>query len=259
MKHSENRLGPRLVRFGTAVAFLAFSWWAVSKGFRGGQVLPGPAQAAGTFLQALATKAFWDHFLASALRVILSMTAAWAVAFPLGIFMGSHKTVDAWLAPLVFLTFPVPKIVFLPVVLLLFGLGDFSKVFLIALIVGYQVLVAVRDGVSSLNPKYVDSVKTLGAGPWPLFRHVFLPAALPHGFTALRLGTGTGIAVLFFVESFATSRGLGYLIMDAWGRLDYRGMVVGILGMSFLGAALFEIIEALEKVLCRWQGARQRS
>ncbi|WP_448382787.1 ABC transporter permease, partial [Desulfosoma sp.] len=170
-----------------------------------------------------------------------------------------HKKTDAWLAPLIFFTYPIPKIVLLPVVLLLFGLGDFSKVFLIALIVGYQVLVAVRDGVAGLNPKYLDSVRTLGAGPWPLFRHVLLPAALPHGFTALRLGTGTGIAVLFFVESFATSQGLGYLIMDAWGRLDYRGMFVGILGMSLLEAALFETIGALERLLCRWQAARKRA
>ncbi|MGQ9484673.1 MAG: ABC transporter permease [Desulfosoma sp.] len=259
MNHSANALLPRLVRLGAAVAVLALTWWAVSKGFRQGHVLPGPLQAASAFFGALASKAFWDHFFASALRVILAMTAAWVVAFPLGILMGSHKKLDAWLAPLVFLTYPIPKIVLLPVVLLLFGLGDFSKVFLIALIVGYQVLVAVRDGVAGLNPKYVDSVRTLGGGPWPLFRHVFLPAALPYGFTALRLGTGTGIAVLFFVESFATSRGLGYLIMDAWGRLHYGDMIVGILGMSLLGAALFETIEVLEKTLCRWQGARRRA
>lgn len=249
---------PRLFRFGAAVLVLALGWWALAENFRGGDLLPGPGKAGTAFLEALATRAFWDHFQASALRVVSAMALAWLVAFPLGILMGSSKRLDAWLAPLVFLTYPVPKIVLLPVVLLLFGLGDFSKIFLIALIVGYQVLVAVRDGVAGLNPKYVDSVRTLGAGPWPLFRHVFLPAALPHGFTALRLGTGTGIAVLFFAESFATSRGLGYLIMDAWGRLDYGGMFVGILGMSVLGAALFEIIGALERGLCRWQAARTR-
>ncbi|MEJ5348574.1 MAG: ABC transporter permease [Desulfosoma sp.] len=258
MKNDADTFLPRLFRFGAALAFLALIWWILAQGYRGGQVLPGPGKAATAFLQALVTKSFWEHFHASTRRVVFSMLAAWSVGFPLGILMGSHKKVDAWLAPLVFLTYPVPKIVLLPVVLLLFGLGDFSKVLLIALIVGYQVLVAVRDGVAGLNPKYLDSVRTLGAGPWSLFRHVLLPAALPHGFTALRLGTGTGVAVLFFVESFATSRGLGYLIMDAWGRLDYGNMFVGILGMSLLGAALFETIAALEKVLCRWQAARRR-
>jgi NitT/TauT family transport system permease protein len=184
------------------------------------------------------------------------MALAWAAAFPLGIVMGSSRKVDAWLAPLVFVTYPVPKIVLLPVVLLLFGLGNLSKVLLISLILGYQVLVAVRDGVANLNPRYLDSVRSLGAGRLDLFREVLVPAALPHGFTALRLGTGTSVAVLFFVESFATTRGLGYLIMDAWGRLDYQGMFVGILGMSLLGAALFEAVNALERFFCRWHRVR---
>jgi len=251
--------GSRLARFAAVLAFLGLAWWGLAEGFGDGKILPGPLEASRAFVEALGHKAFWDHFRASAVRVVLSMAGSWAVAFPLGILMGSHKKTDAWLAPLIFFTYPIPKIVLLPVVLLLFGLGDFSKVFLIALIVGYQVLVAVRDGVAGLNPKYLDSVRTLGAGPWHLFWDVLVPAALPHGFTALRLGTGTGIAVLFFAESFATSQGLGYLIMDAWGRLDYRGMFVGILGMSLLGAALFETIGALERLLCRWQAARKRA
>ncbi len=258
MRHAVKAAVPRWVRMAAALVFLGLGWWALSVGFGGGGVIPGPVEALSAFLRALSGRAFWDHFQASAFRVVIAMAAAWIIAFPLGIVMGSHKKTDQWLAPLVFLTYPVPKIVLLPVVLLLFGLGDFSKVFLIALIVGYQVLVAVRDGVAGLNPKYLDSVRTLGAGSWALFLHVWLPAALPHGFTALRLGTGTGIAVLFFVESFATSRGLGYLIMDAWGRLDYRSMFTGILGMSLLGAALFEMINAMERVLCRWRAARKR-
>jgi NitT/TauT family transport system permease protein len=101
-------------------------------------------------------------------------------------------------------------------------------------------------------------VRSLGAGRLDLFREVLVPAALPHGFTALRLGTGTSVAVLFFVESFATTRGLGYLIMDAWGRLDYQGMFVGILGMSLLGAALFEAVNALERIFCRWHRVRAK-
>lgn len=249
----------RLSRYAAALGAMGLMWWALSAFFAGGHTLPTPAQALCAFGQALTTADFWDHVAASAGRVVLSMALAWAVAFPLGILMGSSRKVDAWLAPFVFITYPVPKIVLLPLVLLLFGLGNLSKVLLISLILGYQVLVAVRDGVAHVNPKYLDSVRSLGAGPFHLFTQVLIPAALPHGFTALRLGTGTSVAVLFFVESFATTRGLGYLIMDAWGRLDYRGMFVGILGMSLLGAALFEAVNALERTFCRWTRVRTGS
>jgi len=248
----------RFVRYVAALAAIALTWWILSALFGDGNILPGPVQAFSAFGASLGTAMFWSHLAASSGRVLLSMALAWAAAFPLGIVMGSSRKVDAWLAPFVFVTYPVPKIVLLPVVLLLFGLGNLSKVLLISLILGYQVLVAVRDGVANLNPRYLDSVRSLGAGRLDLFREVLVPAALPHGFTALRLGTGTSVAVLFFVESFATTRGLGYLIMDAWGRLDYQGMFVGILGMSLLGAALFEAVNALERIFCRWHRVRAK-
>ena len=88
-----------------------------------------------------------------------------------------------------------------------------------AVVLGQYILVATRDSVLSLDKKYVDSFCSMGGTSLQTLWHVVVPAALPHAFTALRIGTGTGIAVLFFVESFATSRGLGYFIMDAWGRL----------------------------------------
>jgi 4-hydroxybenzoate polyprenyltransferase len=161
--------------------------------------------------------------------------------------------VDEYLSPFVFLTYPVPKIVLLPVFLVLFGLGDFSKIFMIALIIGYQILVATRDSVLGLDKKYIDSFRSMGGTPGQTLRHVIIPAALPQAFTALRIGTGTGIAVLFFVESFATSSGLGYFIMDAWGRFAFDRMFAGIIGMSLLGVLLYEVFNYLEKSICAWK------
>jgi len=144
------------------------------------------------------------------------------------------------------------------VFLLLLGLGDTSKIAMIALILGYQILVTTRDGVRSIHPKYFDSVRSLGGSNMDVLREVLLPAALPHGFTALRLGTGVSVAVLFFVESFATTRGLGYMIMDAWGAMDYLTMFSGILGMSIMGAALYEVANVLERKACRWMFLRAK-
>jgi NitT/TauT family transport system permease protein len=158
----------------------------------------------------------------------------------------------------VFLTYPIPKIVLLPVFLLLLGLGDVAKVAMIALILWYQILVTTRDGVKLIHHKYFDSVRSLGGTRRHIALEVLFPAALPHGFTALRLGTGVSVAVLFFVESFATTSGLGYLIMDSWGRMDYPQMFVGIFGMSILGAVLYEAANWAERRVCRWQGNGKR-
>ncbi len=216
-------------------------------------ILPYPEDAVSAFLTALLTVEFWHNFAASAYRAFMAMIIGWAVAFPLGTLMGSVRQFDTFLSPFVSMTYPIPNVVLLPVVLLLFGLGDFSKIIIISLILGYQVLVATRDGVRSIQPQHLNSIRSLGATRWQLFREGYLPAALPHGFTALRLNSGVSVAVLFFVESFATTEGLGYLIMDAWGQLDFNAMFVGIFGMSLLGVILNEGSNFIEKLSCPWK------
>jgi NitT/TauT family transport system permease protein len=247
-----------LIRYGLVMLVLVLLWKAAAVAM-GGVILPNPEDAIRAFAVALGTGIFWEHFGVSAYRAVTAMVLAWGVAFPLGLVMGSVRRADVLLAPFIFLTYPIPKIVLLPVFLLLLGLGDASKIAMIALILGYQILVTTRDGVRSIHPKYFDSVRSLGGSRWDVLREVLVPAALPHGFTALRLGTGVSVAVLFFVESFATTRGLGYMIMDAWGAMDYLGMFTGIIGMSLMGAALYELANALERKACRWMFLRKKS
>ena len=244
-----------VLRYAMVVLVIGILWKMLAVSL-GGIILPNPEDAMGAFVAAMGTQLFWEHFFVSAYRAVTAMAIAWFIAFPLGLIMGSVKRVDNLLAPFVFLTYPIPKIVLLPVFLLLLGLGDAAKIAMIALILGYQILVTTRDGVKSIHPKYYDSVRSLGGSQWDILREVLLPAALPHGFTALRLGTGVAVAVLFFVESFATTRGLGYMIMDAWGAMDYLTMFSGILGMSLMGAALYEIANHMERKACKWMFLR---
>lgn len=247
----------KLGRYLLVLALLGLAWKALAESL-GSSVLPPPEAAFVAFARDARTAEFWRHFGASGLRAVAAMALAWLTAFPLGILMGGSRRADALLSPFVFLTYPIPKIVLLPIFLLLLGLGDASKIAMIALILAYQILVTTRDGVRGVHHKYVDSVVSLGAGRLRVFMDVLLPAALPHGFTALRLGTGVSVAVLFFVESFATETGLGYLIIGSWGSLDYLRMFSGIFGMSLLGVLLYEATEILERLACRWrfQGRR---
>ncbi len=242
----------RMWPYAMTIAALYVLWkvaaWTVSSA-----VLPQPETAAIAFFRALAGPDFWLHFLASGRRAVAAMSLAWAVGFPLGVAMGGFKLLDKALSPLVFLTYPIPKIVLLPVAFILLGLGDAAKIAMIAIILGYQVLVTTRDGVMGIPRQYVDSVRSLGAKKRQVLREVLWPAALPHGFTALRLNAGVSVAILFFVESFATRRGLGHLIVDAWGMLDYETMFVGIFGMSLLGVLLYESVNSLEKRVCNWR------
>ena len=146
-----------------------------------------------------------------------------------GLILGQSPSLNRFFSPIVYITYPIPKIVFLPVILLLFGIGDTSKIFIIFIILFFQILVVVRDQAAALRPELIYSVRSLGAGRRALFRFVYLPATVPAALTALRVSIGTAVAVLFFAESFATTSGLGYyIISDSWQRLAYPEMYAGV-------------------------------
>lgn len=217
-------------------------------------VLPPPANVLVVFFTKIGGELGW-HFLVSAWRVLAAIIVAGILAVPAGMGLGQLRSVDKVFAPLIYVFYPVPKIVFLPVILVLFGSGDGSKVLLVGLILFFQILVVVRDHASRLRPELITSVRSMGAGRRALFRFVYLPASIPALLTALRVSVGTAIAVLFIAETYATSSGLGYyIVVESWGALRYSQMYAGVLAMSLLGLILYFAIDSLDRRLCPWRG-----
>lgn len=188
------------------------------------------------------------HTLASAGRVLAAITLAAVTAAPVGLALGQMRRLDRIFNPLIAIVYPIPKIVLLPVIYVLMGITNFSKVFLIAIILFFQILVVVRDEAAQLRPELILSVRSLGAGRRALFRYVYVPASLPATLTALRVTTGTAIAVLFIAEQSLTRYGLGYyIVVETYQVLRYREMYAGILAMSLLGLVLYTALDWLER------------
>jgi len=232
------------------VGLLAF--WQLASMIINKPVLPPPWEVLRAFVLALPQE-LGRHMLVSAWRVVASIAIAIAFAVPVGLGLGLSPTADRLAAPIIYLLYPIPKIVFLPVILLLLGIGNLSKIFVISLILSFQMLVVVRDEAANLRPELISSVRSLGAGRRALFRYVYLPACLPAVLTSLRVSIGTAIAVLFFAESFATTSGLGYyIIVETWGRLDYTEMYAGVVAMSLLGLTLYFAVDSIQRRICPW-------
>lgn len=234
-----------------AVVVLLVAWQLASL-LIGRPVLPPPWEVLSAFISSL-PRDLGRHTLVSAWRVTASILFAVALAIPVGLGLGLSPTLNRLAAPVIYLLYPIPKIVFLPVILLLLGIGNLSKVFIISLILFFQMLVVIRDEAANLRPELIASVRSLGAGRRAVFRFVYLPACLPAVLTSLRVSIGTAIAVLFFTESFATTSGLGYyIIVETWGRLAYPEMYAGVLAMSLLGLILYFVVDGLEQRMCPW-------
>ncbi len=218
-------------------------------------ILPSPAQVAAAFAREIPRGELPMHFMATLWRVVASLVLSIALAVPAGLVLGQSPRLNHLFSPFIYLTYPIPKVVLVPVVLLFLGVGDLAKIVIIFLILFFQILVLVRDQAANLRTELIQSVRSLGAGRRALFRFVYLPASLPAILTGVRQSIGTAVAVLYVAELFATQRGLGYYIyLEGSTLLDYPAMYAGIVAMSLLGALLYIATDYLEKVLCPWMG-----
>ncbi len=230
------------------VALWQISAWLVDE-----PILPAPLEVFVVFVRELGGELL-EHFAVSLWRVVASTGLAIVLASPAGLILGQSPRLNAIFSPVIYLLYPIPKVVLVPVLILLFGLGDLPKILIIFIILFFQILVLVRDQATGLRPELIQSVRSLGAGRRALFRFVYLPASFPAILTALRQSVGTAVAVLYVAELFATQRGLGYYIYFKGSTLfDYPAMYAGIIAMSLLGLGLYFTVDWLERHLAPWQ------
>ncbi len=197
-------------------------------------------------------KILFIHLLASLYRILISIMITIILGSVFGVLTARVRILDNYLTPIFYTLYPIPKISFLPLLMLLLGIGDASKIALVSLILFFQIVVTIHDHVKKINESYFTSIQSLGASKSQIYYHVIFPAMIPSLFTSLRLSIGTSISVLFFAENYATKYGLGFYIMDSWVRIDYVSMFAGIVVISLLGGFMFALIDFLENHLCKW-------
>lgn len=241
-------------------AFAVGALWSLLSALVNKPFLPAPGLVLVSIRDRLSDGRILIHTGASARRIFLSLLVAGPPAWMLGLLAGRVRIAGGLLSPFVYLFHPLPKVAFLPLLLLFLGLGDASKIALMALVIFGQFFVGARDAAKGIPPLLADSVRSTadavkdgrsrgGAILW----HVVLPGTLPELFSALRVSLGTTIAVLFLSETFASMDGLGWYIMDAWSRVDYPEMYAAIVSLALFGLALYLAADALETWACRWR------
>jgi len=226
-------------------------WWLAAI-WLNRSILPGPVTVYAAFPSLLQAQIGW-HIYFSLYRLFWSLLIATVIGVLTGMAIVRFPRLGRVLDPLIYLTYPIPKIAFLPVAMLLFGLGDLSKIIMISFIVVFQVIISVRDHVAAIPASLYQTFATLDANRWELFRFITWPASITGIISALRIALGTAIATLFFTEVYGTNYGLGYFIMDAWNRLDYPGMYAGIIVISVVAFCLFALLNAIEHLTVKWQ------
>ena len=216
-------------------------------------ILPAPLTVFMVFFKEM-QNGLLTHFAVSLWRVTAGMLLSVLVAAPAGLAIGGSVRLNRLFSPIIYLLYPIPKVVFVPVVILFLGIGDTAKIIIMFLILFFQIVVLVRDQASGIAPQLIQSLQSLGAGRRALFRFIYFPASLPAILTALRQSIGTAVAVLYITELSATRYGLGYYIYYKGSTLlDYPSMYAGVIAMSLLGLGMYFTVDWLERKWCKWK------
>jgi taurine transport system permease protein len=196
----------------------------------------------------------WQHAAASLSRVGLALALAVLTAIPLGFAMGLSPLLRGLLDPLVEFYRPVPPLAYLPLIVIWFGIGELSKVLLIALAIFAPLVIATAGGVRHVREAQLQAARSLGATRAQLLRQVVLPAALPEILTGLRVGLGVGWSTLVAAELVAATQGLGFMVQSAAQFLNTDIVVLGILVIAVIAFTLELGLRALQRRLVPWHG-----
>ncbi|MGW4420722.1 ABC transporter permease [Streptosporangium sp. NPDC004631] len=232
---------------------LLLIWEVASRsGMLDARFFPPPTSIVGTFADLVAAGTLQSHALATLSRVGVGLLLGAVPGLLLGIALGAVPLLRALFGPIFASLLPIPKIAILPLLLLIFGLGEASKWVIVAIGVFFYVFYNTMGGVLQIQPIYFDVAKSSGASRWRTWTTVALPAALPSIFTGLKLSVGGAFVIIAASEFVGSRTGIGYLIWSAWGTLSVAKMYVGIVTISLLGYLAGLLVALLERRLVPW-------
>jgi ABC-type nitrate/sulfonate/bicarbonate transport system permease component len=241
----------KLARAGLLVGLIA-AWQLASIGGLPSYLL-SPAEIAREFLAALGSQELYEHAGASLMRSLPGFLIGSALGIAFGLAAGVSRGFDQTFSPAIFMTYPVPKIVLLPLFMLWFGIGDLSKILIIALACFYPTFINAFYGAKSTRTILVWSALNMGAGRARIFRRIVVPSALPQIFAGLRVSLALSFIVMFATEMINSRSGLGHLIQAAESSLRFDLMYVSLLTIAILGYAGDRLLRLARGRFLRWQ------
>jgi ABC-type nitrate/sulfonate/bicarbonate transport system permease component len=215
---------------------LLLTWELASRlGFADPLILPPPSKALGDLWLLASTGELWRALYASLYRVVCGFALATTAGIALGALMARVRIADDFLDPLVELLRPISPLAVFPLAILWFGIGDLSKIFVIALAASFPVILNTYAGVRGIDANYFRASQSLGASRREIFTGVVLPGSLPQIFTGIRLAWGISLIVVIAAEMVAASVGIGYMLIEAQQTFRTERVFAGIIVIGLVG------------------------
>jgi ABC-type nitrate/sulfonate/bicarbonate transport system permease component len=235
---------------------LAFWEMAPRLGWVPRTLVPPFSQVAVTLWDLFAHQGFLGHVGISLGRFALGMIFALATALPLGVLMGWNIYFRKHALPLFQLLSPVPPPAWVPITIVVLGVGMPMQIYLIFLGAFYPILFNTYQGVKDTDPRYLASARVFGASEWTLVRRVYVPHALGSMVMGVKIGIAMGLVMLIIAEMHGGRAGLGYMLLESKEYFQIDRMIACMVVLGAIGWFLIEVMKYIEAKLALWRVGR---
>ena len=243
----------------TSIILFILLWFIATNGTALGELIPRPDIVFGAFIESLFGKigrySLIVHVAWSLSRVLIGYVIASALGIILGLAMGWNKTVEAIFQPIFGMIRPIPPSAWIPISIILFGLGESAKWFLIFLAAFSNVTLNAYSGARMMDRKLLGTAQMLGANKKQLFFTVVMPSSIPQIFAGLQIAMSASWATVVAAEMVRSSEGVGWIITTGMNNNDVVQILVGIVAIGIVGFLLAILTRKLEDILCKWNRA----
>jgi NitT/TauT family transport system permease protein len=241
------------------ILVLVLSLWeiAVQSKWISALLFPAPSFIGARLAQLIASGELIGHVQVTLLRAVIGFVLGCVSGISLGWLMGWSRRIRALIDPFVAAIQPMPKIALLPLILVIFGIGESSKIILIAVSAFFPVLINTLAGVRQISPIHFEVAQSYGASRLKLFTRVIAPGSLAMMLAGLQLAMNTALVVTIAVELLSANKGLGALIWLAWETLRTEDLYAALLVIGLIGLSINFLIHKLNKRLAPWQVERE--
>ncbi len=255
-KSAWQRLEPTVLGASTIVGLLLF-WQFLPDLFpmKAGTKLffAVPSQVAGTLWTMFATGSIWTPLGISASAFAIGLAMAIVVGLPFGVLLGRSSTLDAMVDPFITAFNATPRLVFLPLLMLWFGIGIWSKVAVVFLGALFPLLINTYEGVRNADKLLINVVRSFGASEWDIARLVVVPNSLPFIIVGLRLAIGRAVLGVVVSEFFGSQDGLGVVMVRAASEFKVDVVFAGLIVFAALSLIMTGLVKLIEDRLTRWR------
>jgi len=230
--------------------------WELASRFRvlNPLLFPSPSRALADLVGLIASGYLAQALYASLFRVVCGFALAVTVGVALGAAMARIPLVNDLVDPLVELLRPISPLALFPLAILWFGIGDGSKIFIIALAASFPVILNTFAGVRNIDANLFRASRSLGANEFEIFNGVVLPGSLPHIFTGVRLAWGVSLIVIIAAEMVGATQGIGYMVLEAQQTFRTERVFAGIFVIGLIGFITDLGFRRLRRWLIPWYG-----